>query len=148
MDFKIEIEATKEKVWDVLFGEETYPLWTKPFSEDSRVVTDWKKGSRALFIDGNNRGMVSKIVENIPFEFMSIEHLGFYDNGKEDLESDAVKSWAGSKENYTLKETDGTTSLLIFMEMAETEANKDMIAMFAGMWPKALQIVKELAEKK
>lgn len=146
MDFNIEINATREKVWDVLFGEKTYPIWTTAFSEGSNVKTDWQKGSKALFIDASNRGMVSKIADNVPNEFMSIEHLGMYDNGVEDYESEHVKSWAGAKENYTLTDENGITNLHIFMEMDESDANKQMIEMFADMWPKALAKVKELAE--
>ena len=146
MEFNIEINAPKQKVWDVLFGVETYPLWTTAFSEGSRVETDWQKGSKALFTDGSNRGMVSRIADNVPNEFMSIEHLGMYDNGVEDYESEHVKMWAGAKENYTLTDLGGKTNLHIFMEMDESEANKPMIDMFAGMWPKALAKVKELAE--
>jgi uncharacterized protein YndB with AHSA1/START domain len=147
MEFNIEINASREKVWDVLFGEETYPLWTTAFSEGSKVETDWQKGSKALFIDQSNRGMVSRIAENVPNEYMSIEHLGMYDNGAEDFESEEVKRWAGAKENYTLTDLGGKTNLHIFMEMEESEENKQMIEMFAGMWPKALAKVKELAEK-
>jgi hypothetical protein len=110
------------------------------------VQTDWKKGSKALFLDSSNRGMVSKIAENVPNEFMSIEHLGMYDNGVEDYESEQVKNWAGAKENYTLTDLGGKTDLHIFMEMDESEENKQMIEMFGEMWPKALAKVKELAE--
>lgn len=146
MEFNIEINAPRERVWEVLFGEKTYPLWTNVFSEGSKVETDWQKGSKALFIDESNRGMVSKIAENVPNEFMSIEHLGMYDNGVEDYESEQVKMWAGAKENYTLTDENGKTQLNIFMEMEESEKNKEMIDMFADMWPKALAKVKELAE--
>ena len=147
MDFKIEINASREKVWDVLFGKETYPQWTTVFSEGSKVETDWQKGSKALFIDERNRGMVSRIAENVPNEFMSIEHLGMYDNGVEDYESEQVKMWAGAKENYTLTDVDGKTHLDVYMQMDESEENKKMIDMCADMWPKALAKVKELAEK-
>ncbi|SFH19132.1 SRPBCC domain-containing protein [Pedobacter insulae] len=146
MDFNIEINASREKVWDVLFGEKTYPIWTTAFSEGSKVETDWKKGSKALFLDSSNRGMVSRIADNVPNEYMSIEHLGMYDNGVEDYESEQVKMWAGAKENYTLTDLGGKTNLHIFMEMDESEQNKQMIDMFAEMWPKALAKVKELAE--
>ncbi len=146
MEFNIEINASREKVWDILFGKYTYPMWTTAFSEGSRAETDWQKGSKALFTDGSNRGMVSRIAENVPNEYMSIEHLGMYDNGVEDFDSEEVKRWAGAKENYTLTDLDGKTNLNIFMEMEESEENKQMIEMFAGMWPKALAKVKELAE--
>ncbi len=104
MDFIIEINANRKKVWDVLFGEKTYPLWAAAFSEGSKVETDWQKGSKALFIDESNRGMVSRIADNVPNEFMSIEHLGMYDQGVEDYDSEQVKRWAGAKENYSLTE--------------------------------------------
>ncbi|MEJ5994377.1 SRPBCC domain-containing protein [Pedobacter sp. Du54] len=146
MDFKIEINAPREKVWDVLFGKNTYPIWTKAFAEGSRAETDWKKGSKALFSDGSGKGMISRIADNVPNEFMSIEHLGMFDHGVEDYDSENVKSWAGAKENYTLVDSNGKTDLLIYMEMDESEKNKPMIDMFAQMWPKALKSVKELAE--
>ena len=147
MEFKIEIDAPTEKVWDVLWGEKTYPMWTAAFSEGSHVETDWKKGSKAIFLDAQNRGMVSRIVENIPNEYMSIEHLGMVMNGVEDLESEEVKKWAGAKENYTLNDLGGKTELHVFMEMDDSEDNRAMIEMFAGMWPKALANVKSLAEQ-
>lgn len=146
MEFNIEINAPKEKVWDVLFGEETYPVWTSAFSEGSKVQTDWKKGSKALFLDGQNRGMVSRIAENVPGEFMSIEHLGYYKDGVEDYETAEKEKWAGAKENYSLSDLNGRTGLQVFMEMDESDQNKQMIEMFSEMWPKALAKVKELAE--
>ncbi len=143
MNFKIEINAPREKVWDVLFGEKTYPIWTAPFAEGSNVETDWKKGSRALFSDGSGKGMISKIAENVPNEYMSIEHLGMFDNGKEDFDSPEVKKWAGAKENYTLNDLGGKTELAIDMDMSDDD---NMIAYFNSTWPKALDKVKELAE--
>jgi hypothetical protein len=140
--FKIEINAPREKVWDVLLGETTYPEWTKAFSESSRVETDWKKGSKALFLDGNNHGMVSEIAENIPNQFLSIKHLGEVVNGTEDTTSEKIKKWSGALENYTLKSTNGKTVLIIDMDITE-----EYVEMFSAMWPKALQKVKEISEK-
>ena len=34
-EFKTAIDAPKEKVWDVLWNDETYRQWTTPFSEGS-----------------------------------------------------------------------------------------------------------------
>lgn len=140
--FSITINASKEKVWSVLFGEKTYPEWTSAFSEDSQVKTDWKKGSKALFLDGKGNGMVAKIAENIPNEFLSIEHLGEIIDGKEDLTSDRVKKWAGAHENYTLKSSNGKTELVIDMDITEEFAE-----MFSQIWPKALKKVKEISER-
>ena len=65
------------------------------------------------------------------------------DNGKEDTTCEAVKQWAGSLENYTLKDLDGKTELLVDMDI-----NDDYKEMFEDMRPKALKKLKELAEKK
>lgn len=141
LEYQILIDASPVKVWDVLLGEKTYPQWTSPFSPDSRVETDWQKGNRALFTDGSNNGMISEIAENIPAQYLSIRHLGSIINGVEDYDSEETKSWAGSHENYILRDAEGATELRIEIDVAESH-----IEMFDRMWPEALQKVKELSE--
>jgi len=142
LQFNIDINAPREKVWKTLFEDETYRQWTSAFSENSSAETDWKKGSKILFLDGTGQGMVSKVAESIPNEYMSIEHLGMLKDGVEDLDSDDVKAWAGAYENYTLKGDNGKTEL--FIESDITEEYKEMMA---NIWPKALNKLKELAEQ-
>lgn len=139
--FNIQIKAPKEKLWKVLWEDESYQNWTAVFSEGSKAETDWQEGSRVLFLDGKGNGMISKIAKNIPFEFMSIEHLGFYENGKEDFESPGVKSWAGALENYTIRPQGDYLDLKIEMDI--TDEYKEY---FESTWPKALEKVKQLAE--
>lgn len=139
--FKTTIDAPRERVWETLWGEQTYPQWTSPFSEGSQVKTDWKKGSRVLFLDGNGEGMVSRIIDNVPNEFMAFEHLGFVKDGKEDLQTAKEKGWSGSVENYTLKTVNGKTEVTIDQDI-ESE-HKDM---FLDIWPKALEKLKNIAE--
>ena len=140
-EFKIAIDAPREKVWDVLWADDTYPAWTAPFSEGSHAIIDWKKGSKVLCLDGKGMGMVSKIDETVPNEFMSFEHLGNVNNGVEDTESEKVKSWAGAHENYILKDVQGKTELQVELDM-----NDEYKDYFTTTFPKALQKVKELAE--
>jgi hypothetical protein len=142
-EFKISIDAPREKVWNILWDDTTYPIWTSAFSEGSRAETDWKKGSKVLFLDAKNDGMVSTIAENIPNEYMSIKHLGYVKNGVEDLDNEKAREWSGALENYTLKTVNGRTELIIDMDI--TDEFKDY---FTATWPKALQKLKELAEKK
>lgn len=141
-EFKILIDAPREKVWEVIIGKDTYPQWTAPFSEGSNVETDWKKGSRAFFHDGKGSGMVSEIAENKPNEFLSIRHLGMLQNGVEDLDSEEVKKWSGSLENYTLKDVDGKTEWRV-----EMDTSGEWEEYMNNTWPLALQKAKELAEK-
>lgn len=141
-EFKILIDAPPEKVWNVLWNDASYPQWTSAFAEGSKVETDWKEGSKVLFLDGKGQGMISIIAKKKPNEFMSFKHIGTVNNGVEDLDSPQTKEWAGALENYTLKNTGGKTELVVDMDM--TEEYKDY---FIKTWPMALDKVKELAEK-
>lgn len=142
--YQITIDAPREKVWHTLWDDATYPLWTAPFAEGSTATTDWKEGSRVYFGDGKGEGMVAMILENREYEFMSIKHLGLLKDGKEDLESEESQAWGDSYENYTLKEVDGGTHLLV--ELTSESMPAEFEAYFAETWPKALDKLKELAE--
>ncbi|MDQ8004933.1 MAG: SRPBCC domain-containing protein [Pedobacter sp.] len=139
--FKIEINASKEKIWDILLGETTYPQWTAVFAEGSRAITDWQPGSKVFFVNAEGDGMASKIAEHIPNEYISIKHLGFYKNGVEDYESEEAKKWGDIYENYKISHLDGKSMLSVEMDI--TKEYKDY---FEEKWPKALEKVKELAE--
>jgi uncharacterized protein YndB with AHSA1/START domain len=141
LKFKTVINANPEKIWKILWDDATYRKWTSAFAEGSYAETDWKQGSKVLFLDGQGSGMVSRIAESRPNEYMSFEHLGEVKDGVEDTTSERVKAWAGSHENYTLKKVNGKTELSIDMDIVEEF--KDM---FSQMWPKALENVKQLSE--
>ncbi len=140
-EFKATINAPKERVWEVLWGEKTYPVWTEPFGEGSSVETDWTKGSRAIFLDGRGCGMVARITDNIPYKYLAIEHLGQINNGVEDFTSDGVKEWAGACEDYTLTQTGNQTTLLVHMDTIPK-----FMDFFKSTWPPAMEKIKELAE--
>lgn len=145
LHFSIVINAPKEKVWSTMLDDNTYRKWTEAFAPGSYYKGDWNKGSKILFLapgENGEMGMVSRIKENRLYEYISIEHLGFVQDGKEDTSSEAVKAWAGVLENYTFKEKGGATELLVDMD-----SNEEYEEMFQDMWPKALQKLKELAEK-
>ena len=145
LKFSIIINAPKAKVWDTMLNDVTYRIWTEAFMPGSYYIGDWTEGSKILFLalgETGASGMVSRIKENRLHEYISIEHLGMVENGKEDTTSDAVKVWAGALENYTFNELDGKTELIV-----ETDSPEEYSEMFNGMWPKALEILQELAEK-
>jgi uncharacterized protein YndB with AHSA1/START domain len=143
--YKIKIDATREKVWNILWNDSTYPQWTAPFAEGSRAETDWKKGSKVLFLDGKGQGMVSTIVEKKPSEFMSFKHLGIVKDGVEDVDSPASQEWSGGFENYTLKSIEGGTELIV--DMSANNIPQEFVEYFEKTWPVALNKLKELAEQ-
>ncbi len=140
--FSISIEAPKEKVWDILWNSDTYPLWTSPFCEGSMVETDWQQGSKVKFLSPSGAGILSTIAENRSFEFMSFRHIGEIKDGIEDTESEAVKEWAGAMENYAILVKQNKTVLTV-----ETDINEKYSDYFVPTWLKALEEVKKLAEK-
>ena len=143
--FSIRIDAPRDHVWDTMLGDATYREWTATFMPGSRYEGDWSEGSRILFLapgeDGDS-GMVSRIRANRPGEFVSIEHLGVVQDGREITTGDTVEAWAGALENYTFRDADGGTEVLI-----EMDSDEEHVEMFEGLWPKALQRLKEVAER-
>jgi len=130
-----------------MLDDKPYREWTAAFNPGSYYKGDWSKGSKILFLGpdpktGEEGGMVSRIAENKPYEFISIEHLGIVKNGVEDTTSEEARKWAPAFENYTFKEKGGATEVLVEIDI-EDENKK----MFEEMWPKALQKLKEIAEK-
>src|SRR5690242_10514751 len=143
LNFTIEIQANKEKVWDTLWDDETYRSWTKAFCDGSYAVSDWKEGSKIHFLDPNGRGMYSIIDRLIENEFMSFRHLGNIKDYQEQPLDEETKKWSGGFENYTLTEVDGRTTLSV-----EVDSVEQYLDFFNEKFPVALQNVKELAETK
>jgi uncharacterized protein YndB with AHSA1/START domain len=143
LTFSATINAPKELVWRTMLDDDTYRQWTSAFQEGSYAVTDWKQGSKALFLAPDGSGMVSRVAEHRPNEYLSLEHLGIVKDGVEDTESAEVKPWAGARENYTLREGAGHVTLTVDMD-----TTPDHKQFFEDTWPKALAALKDLAERR
>ena len=145
LKFEIDIMAPKEKVWDVLWNDETYRKWTSAFNEGSYAVSDWNEGSEIQFLgpgENGEGGMFSVIDKKVPAEFMSFKHLGVIKDGVALPMDEETKQWTGAMENYHLSERNDLTHLTVDLDTVESHADY-----FNDMFPKALQIVKELSEK-
>ena len=143
LNFSIQINAPKEKVWSILLDDKTYRQWTSVFHEGSYAVGDWSEGSKILFLGPEGSGMTSRIFRHVPNEFISIQHLGTVNNGVEDFDGEETKKWAGALENYSATEHNGMTELIVDIDVTE-----DHEAYFQETWPKALDKVKVLSEDK
>src|SRR5512139_171887 len=94
LHFSTVINAPREQVWDDMLGAETFGAWTAEFAEGSYFEGGWDEGQKIRFLVPDGRGMTSMIVENRPYEFISIKHLGIIKDGTDDTESDAARNWA------------------------------------------------------
>ncbi len=143
--YHIDIHAPASQVFHKMLDKPTYKLWTAEFNPTSDYEGGWNKGDKIYFVgtnkDGKREGMVAEIADHIPNEYISIRHYGILDGDKEITEGPEVESWAGSTENYSFKEQNGTTTVSV-----SVDTNEDYLAYFDETWPKALQRLKEICE--
>jgi uncharacterized protein YndB with AHSA1/START domain len=145
LNFKIEIDAPIDKVYNTMLADKTYREWTAVFNPTSRFEGSWEQGSKIVFVgtdpDGKEGGMVSRIKENIKNQFVSIEHLGILNNGQEITSGPEVEGWAGAFENYTYEAKNGKTLLTV-----DLDSNEEFKSYFEETYPKALEKLKSICE--
>ncbi|MGH2666795.1 SRPBCC family protein [Flavobacterium sp.] len=142
LEFKIEINASAATVWKALWEDQNYRQWTTAFCDGSYAKTDWKEGSRVHFLAPAGDGMYSTIETLVPNKKMFFSHIGEIKNFEEQPLNDETRQWSGARENYTLSENNGTTTLQVDLDITEKYADY-----FKGAFPKGLTLVKEIAEK-
>lgn len=140
MKFTIEINATKQKVWDTLWQDDTFREWAGVIDPGTYMVGDLKKGNEVQFISAENGYGVTSLVEKvITGEFLLLRHSA----DTQDVGTrERTKEWTGGAESYTLTEKDGITSLTTIFDVP-----LEMEEYFTTAYPKALARVKQLAEK-
>ena len=141
LEFKIRIKAHAEKVWSVLWDDETYKKWTQAFCEGSYAISDWNEGDKIHFMSPNGEGMNSIIDKKIPNEYMAFKHLGEIKDFKELPIDEETKEWSGAMETYRLTPDDEFTDLV-----AQVDVVEKYIDYFKEAFPKGLEKVKELSE--
>lgn len=141
LHYSVSINAPKEKVWKVLWDDETYRQWTKPFDPGSHAISDWQKGSKIHFLTSEKDGMYSIVHDMKPNELMVIKHLGSIQKGVEQPSSEQTKQWEGALEAYKLEETGGITKLSV-----ELDTSESFTSFMDEKFPLAFNTVKQLAE--
>lgn len=138
LQFSIDIDAEKTKIWNALWDENLYRDWASVFFEGSYVITDnWKEGSKVLFLAPDQSGIYSIIETHIPNKIITFKHIGNVLKGKEQPVDDESKTWTGATETYTL--TNGTNSNTLTIEIDVLNEHLDFMT---NTLPKALQKVK------
>jgi len=141
-NYSTSIAASKERVWNVLWGDETFRDWASIIDEGQYMVGELAEGSKVQFLSGDGGyGVLSLIEKLVPNEYVSIRQLADVKAGKEQPRTDGEGDWAGGRESYSLHEADGLTTLTVSLDVPEAHA-----ADFESTMPRALQRIKELAE--
>lgn len=149
MQFRSDINAPVNKVYETTIGKDTFKQWTSVFSPDSDfegggVDGRWEKGAKIRFItlnkEGEKEGMVGYVREHDPARYVSIEYTGIVDGDVELTEGPVAEEWQGF-ENYTF-EDHGTTSAVI----VDIDVNDEMVNYFGRAYPQALAKLKSICE--
>lgn len=88
----------------------------------------------------NGYGVTSLVEKLVPNEFVLFRQMM---DTMERGEKEREKEWAGGTESYSLAEKDGVTILIV-----DTDVPPGQVETFKVRFPKALERVKVLAEKK
>jgi len=147
LHFEKNINASAKNVFETMLDKKQFPVWTAEFNPELHFIGSWEKDCEIIFLgtdkDGNMGGMLSKVKENIPNKFISIEHLGLIQNGREITSGPEVEGWVGAMENYTFKEENGKTLVSV-----DVDVNQEFKSYFLKTWPKALKKLKTICELK
>ena len=145
LHYTVEVNAPVHTVWTAMLDDATYREWTSAFHDGSYYEGSWDLGSTIRFLgpndDGSLGGMIAKVVENRPDEFLSLEYFGEIVGGMDDTTSDSARRLVGAHENYSFRESGGVTTVTV-----DLDSDEEFTAMFNDMWPPALAKLKEVAE--
>ncbi len=142
LSFNIIINATKNKIWDILWSPQTYPEWTQFFAVGCKMETDWKIDGKTYFLDSSGNGMVATISTLEEPNEVTFNHIGVFQDGVEDTESEEVKQWSGAPERYYLIGLDdGSVKLHI-----EVQTANEWKEHLEQGFQKGLTVIKSLAE--
>lgn len=140
MQFTVEINASKEKVWDTLWQDETLRQWAGIIDPGTYMKGELAEGSTVEYISAENGyGVTSLVVKMTPNEFLLLKHQA---DTQESGHKTRDNEWTGGNESYQLSQKDGITTLTCTFDVP-----KKMEDYFNEAYPKALQKIKELAEK-
>lgn len=140
IQFSIEINASKERVWATLWEDITFRDWANIIDEGTYIKGVMKEGNEIQFISSINGYGVTSLIEKLnPNEFVLFRHSA---DTKESGQQEREKEWAGGAESYSLTENNGVTTLIV-----KTDIPQELEEIFNISFPRALECIKTLAEK-
>ncbi len=141
LEFTIEINASKEKIWEVLWNDATYRDWVSVFCEGTYVKTNWNEGDSVHFLTPDGKGMNSIIEKKIANQYIAFKHISELENFEPQPVDAAASEWTGAMEIYELIPNTSSTTLKVLMDTSEK-----YIEYFETTFHKALERVKTLSE--
>lgn len=139
MQFTVEINASRQRVWDTLWQDKTLRDWAGMIDPGTYMRGELKVGGTVEFISAENGyGVTSLVEELVAGERLVLRHSAdTQDVGTQERE----KEWTGGKESYMLTESGGMTMLLVAFDVPPTQEDY-----FTATYPKVMARIKQLAE--
>ncbi len=142
----IELNATRERIWSVLLNKSSFEDWCSAFHPGSTFEGDWTQGSLMRFIgpdpdSGEIYGMITKIAEHRPNEYLRGEHVGVIEKGKDIFEGEDQEKWIGGTETYQIIGDSAPFTLSV-----QASTPPEMYDFFFEAWGQALARLKQLVE--
>ena len=137
LEYTIQINATPEKVWEVLFTQDNYKKWASAMNEGTYFEGTWEEGSIMKFLDPKNNGMYNLVVKNIPNKQLSMKHLGWILEGVL-----TPQNWEDSTLDYILEPNENGTLLI-----GKVNSLDEFVDFFNSKYPKNFENIKNLAEE-
>jgi hypothetical protein len=139
----IHINATPEKIWNILWDDTTYRIWVAPFHEGSYYKADrFEEGATIHFLTPTGEGMYSIIDKLIPNRYLAFRHQGSIIDYKEQDFTPETEAWNDVLEAYTLI-PDNNNSTTLKVDFHTTEEYKEFMT---NAFDESLKIIKRLAE--
>lgn len=139
MQFSVQINASKQKVWQTLWSEATFRQWAGIIDPGTYMRGELIAGNEVEFISAENGYGVTSLVDTvIENEYLLLKHKADTQDAGANARDD---EWTGGEESYKLTEQNGVTTLV-----ATFDVPTHMEAYFNDVYPKAFARVKELAE--
>jgi uncharacterized protein YndB with AHSA1/START domain len=140
VQFSIDIQAPKARVWEILWQDHTFRQWASIIDPGTYMLGELQEGSEVQFISAENGYGVTSLVEKVvPGELLLLRHRAdTQDKGEHERE----QQWTGSTETYTLTKKDDNTTLTVSFGVPP-----ELEEYFQINYPKALEQVKILSEK-
>ncbi|MEQ9305835.1 MAG: hypothetical protein RJQ14_18120 [Marinoscillum sp.] len=140
---EITIAASKEHIWCILLGHETFSQWATAFKKGSYFEGEiTKEGGIVSFLDPDQNGIRSRVMDYKQDETITFLHHAILNRCTLDTASREAKKWIGLKETYLLKALDNNKCLFT----VDVDIAVEYEEMFAKSWKRAMENLKRLCE--
>jgi len=139
--FSVEINATVDDVWNIMWDKNSYTNWVRPFCEGTYYTGEILQGNRIHFLNPNGSGMYSDVAYLVPNKLIIFSHIGNISDFKEQPIDVETEKWTGCFETYKYEEQNGKTIVT-----AEIDCVPEYVDYMNNTFPLALQELKKISE--